>query len=156
MPITAVVQTVWKQLCSYAAAAPDISAVKLGSSDQDIDTTPQQLLPPAMPLLSHTPTPLASPAAHALSSPPLTSQMLNGDSEDDDVDEGGAVSRAMVEEEKKMEEQALRSEEQRSQMYERERERDMDRGDEVVDLKFKRLQYLLAQSKVLRDDPLLF
>ncbi len=82
--------------------------------------------------------------------------MLNGDSEDDDVDEGGAVSRAMVEEEKKMEEQALRSEEQRSQMYERERERDMDRGDEVVDLKFKRLQYLLAQSKVLRDDPLLF
>ena len=54
----------------------------------------------------------------------------------------------MVEEEKKMEETALREERERNIRLQKEREDDLKGGEEAMDSKFKRLQYLLGQSEV--------
>lgn len=58
------------------------------------------------------------------------------------------VSKTMVEEEKKMEEIALREERERNERLRMEREEDLKGGEEAMDSKFKRLQYLLGQSEV--------
>lgn len=58
------------------------------------------------------------------------------------------ITDTMVEEEKRMENEALGEERERDLKLEKEREQDTKQGEEVLDTKFKRLQYLLGQSEV--------
>lgn len=58
------------------------------------------------------------------------------------------VTETMVEEEKRMQDEALSEERERNMKLEKEREEDTKQGEEVLDTKFKRLQYLLGQSEV--------
>ncbi|KAI9789158.1 MAG: hypothetical protein M1816_006290 [Peltula sp. TS41687] len=58
------------------------------------------------------------------------------------------ISKTMEEEEKRMEETALGEERERNEKLKKEREEDLNGGEEIMDSKFKRLQYLLGQSKV--------
>ncbi len=54
----------------------------------------------------------------------------------------------MLEEERNMEKAALEAEKDFSSRLQRDREEDIRQGDEVMDTKFKRLEYLLGQSEV--------
>lgn len=58
------------------------------------------------------------------------------------------VSATMLAEEERMRELSERDEAKRNQRLEAERKKDLDGGKEVVDSKFKALEYLLSQSKV--------
>ena len=60
----------------------------------------------------------------------------------------GTVSDAMVEEESRMEKAALEAEKERSDRFRKDRDDDFKQGDEALDTKFKRLEYLLSQSEV--------
>ncbi|KAI9753630.1 MAG: hypothetical protein M1815_006089 [Lichina confinis] len=54
----------------------------------------------------------------------------------------------MVEEESRMEKAALEAEKERSDRFRKDRDDDFKQGDEALDTKFKRLEYLLSQSEV--------
>ncbi|KAI9840648.1 MAG: hypothetical protein M1838_003959 [Thelocarpon superellum] len=85
----------------------------------------------------------------APSSPPSeTSQNGRGDRPGRSAAVTDAVSEAMREEEQRMEEAAMAEERERNLKFQAERDQDLQAGDEVVDPKFKRLEYLLSQSKI--------
>jgi ATP-dependent DNA helicase len=58
------------------------------------------------------------------------------------------VSKSMLEEEQSLEVAATKEEAARAAAYQAERENDIQGGEEVVGSKFKKLEYLLNQSKV--------
>ncbi|KAI9824382.1 MAG: hypothetical protein M1832_001917 [Thelocarpon impressellum] len=58
------------------------------------------------------------------------------------------VSEAMLDEEKTMEDAAMREEEQRQRKFQAQREDEFNAGEQAIDPKFKRLEFLLKQSKV--------
>jgi hypothetical protein len=74
--------------------------------------------------------------------------------EQDDVDMNDApdmsngVSKAMLEEEKLLEEAAIEKRAAKEAAFQAEREKDIQGGEAVVGSKFKKLEYLLNQSKV--------
>lgn len=90
----------------------------------------------------------------APSSPPSETALSNDAERADDGH--GAVSKEMVKEEKDMEQAALAAERDRSDRLRKEREDEMQQGNEAVDIKFKRLQYLLGQSEVRKGGLTLF
>lgn len=63
-------------------------------------------------------------------------------------DEDKGISRAMREEEEKMAQKRQKEESKRDERMAKERQKDVDGGKDVVDQKFKALEYLLSQSKV--------
>ena len=69
--------------------------------------------------------------------------------ESEEVADG--VSKSMLEEEKKLQTAVLKEEEERAAALQAEREKDAAGGEDVIDPKFKRLEFLLQQSSVSLD-----
>lgn len=84
-------------------------------------------------------------------SPTAPSSPPSGNAQDTGKQDGaayGTVSQAMVQEEREMEKAALRAGKDLTNRFKKDREEDIKQGDEAMDTKFKRLQYLLGQSEV--------
>jgi ATP-dependent DNA helicase len=60
------------------------------------------------------------------------------------------ISEAMRHEEEKMQQKTKQDQARRDEEMAKERQKDVEGGEEVVDKKFKSLEYLLKKSKVLK------
>lgn len=74
-----------------------------------------------------------------VTTPPTSPDTFNGDK---------GVSSVMEKEEAKMQEARRKREEKRDRELDAERKKDIEGGSEVVDIKYKALEYLLSQSKL--------
>jgi len=82
------------------------------------------------------------------SSPPAES--LDVDEKDvSNTNDAKGVSTSMEEEERKMMEARRKTDEKKDRKLEQQREEDIKGGKEVVDTKYKALEFLLSQSKVM-------
>ena len=84
------------------------------------------------------------------SSPP-TDVSHHGDRTDESEELADGVSKSMIEEEKKLQTAVSKEEEERAAALQAEREKDAAGGEDVIDPKFKRLEFLLKQSSVSLD-----
>lgn len=82
---------------------------------------------------------MSSEVAKSASTPPTSPEDVGG---------VGGLTEAMEKEESQMAEQRRKEDEERDRKLAAEREKDMKGGKEVVDTKYKALEYLLSQSKL--------